>query len=86
MANNCIYKFVGVSKQKGKWMVRYANSMKRVNVLKYHGNECIKFVEMPFEGREEDCIDFLLSQSWALEDAELASVVKQEAVRLGFVV
>lgn len=76
------YKFAGVSTNRGRTDVRYANSLSRVRVLEYHGHTDVRLVEMPYSGRVEDCVNHLLSLS---EFCELPCVLA-EAKKLGFCV
>jgi hypothetical protein len=74
------YKFAGVSTHQGRTEVKYANSLARRRVLEYHGHTNVRFVEMPYAGRVEDCVNHLLSLE---EFARLPSVLA-EARKLGF--
>ena len=41
-----LYKVVGVSLHKGKWSVRYANSLSRSGVLVRNGHESVKLYQL----------------------------------------
>lgn len=74
------YSVAGVSTRNGQQTVRYGNSLSRARVLAANGHTLIRLVEMPYQGRVEDCVNHLLSLP---EFRELPCVV-EEARKLGF--
>lgn len=80
------YKFVGISCNNGAAGVRYASQAARAGVLRRAGHTDIRFVELEFAGRVEDCIDALLREDWVQANPAWYSVACIEAERLGFVI
>jgi len=86
MINKETFRFVGVSKFKGEFAVRYANDAGRARVLARNGHTDIVFIDMEQPERIEECVDALLGQEWIFDDYEMAAAVQTEAERVGFVV
>jgi len=78
------FTLVGVSENKGKVKVRYANNMNRVRTLEKNGHTNIFFLELSNPEIKEDCIDKLLDAALPNEAAHEA--VLKEARELGFLV
>ena len=85
MADKNLYKFVGVSCNKGAYAVRYANDANRSRVLERNGHTNILFIELDEPSRVEDCVDTLLGAPEFAEDIAVWAAVTEEAERLGFV-
>lgn len=86
MSDSNTYRFVGISSNRGQAAVRYASQAARAGVLRRAGHTDIRFIELEFPSRVEDCVDALLREDWVLANAEWHSAAKLEAERLGFVI
>lgn len=80
-----LYKVVGVSLHKGKWSVRYAQSLGRANVLARNGHESVKLYQLKDAVAKEDCVDYLLDKQFDLGNKKAFAAVRAEAVKLGFI-
>lgn len=87
MATNKTFTVAGVSLHNGVFKVRYANSVKRAAHLAKNGHTDILMVELPWDGRKEDCVDALLN---LVDDGTIAGdaaeCVLTEAREFGFIV
>ena len=79
-----LFKVVGVSLHNGKWSVRYANSLGRSAVLVRNGHEAVKLYKLADALAKEDCVDYLLTKKWDIANKAAFAAVKNEAVKLGF--
>lgn len=79
-----LYKVVGVSLHKGRWAVRYANSLSRSGVLVRNGHESVKLYLLDAASAKEDCVDFLLDKKFDIGNKAAYEAVRAEAVKLGF--
>jgi hypothetical protein len=86
MADNNLYKFVGISRNNGQPAVRYASQANRAGVLRRAGHTEVRFIELEFAGRVEDCVDALLREEWVQVNPQWHGAALKEAERLGFVV
>ena len=81
------YMYVGVSRHpNGEMAVRYTNDKNRARVLAKNGHTDILFLEMPMAERVEDCVSTLMDFVEDHERLDLLDVVREEALRVGFVV
>jgi hypothetical protein len=76
------FTFVGVSKDKGKFKVRYANNKNRIRTLEKNGHTDVFFIALEQPEGKEDCIDKLLDADMPCTDSREA--VLSEARELGF--
>lgn len=76
------FTFVGVSKHKEKFKVRYANNKNRIRTLEKNGHTNVFFIQMELPEWKEDCIDKLLDTEMPCEASRAA--VLAEARELGF--
>lgn len=79
-----LYKVVGVSLHKGRWAVRYANSLGRSSVLVRNGHESVKLYKLADALAKEDCVDYLLNKKFDIANKKAFAAVEAEAVKLGF--
>ena len=79
-----LFKVAGVSLNKGKWAVRYAQSLSRANVLARNGHESVKLYKMDDAVSKEDCIDFLLGKAFDIGNKKAFAAIQAEARKLGF--
>ena len=80
-----LFKVAGVSLHKGKWAVRYAQTLGRAGVLARNGHESVKLYAMQDAVSKEDCVDYLLNKAVDIGNKRAFAAVKQEAVKLGFI-
>ena len=74
----------GVSNLGGQWKVRYANSLKRKQVLEQNGHTGVVLWQFAEPLRKQDLVDALLNIQDISPDAREA--IKSEARTLGFIV
>lgn len=79
-----LFKVVGVSLHKGRWSVRYAQSLSRSAVLVRNGHESVKLFQLKDALAKEDCVDYLLNKAADIANKAAFAAVKNEAVKLGF--
>ena len=82
------YTVVGVSLYKGRYAVRYANSVKRAGVLERNGHTDVVLYELELASHKMDCVDALLDVLDSNEHEftpEAVEAIKQEARAVGFV-
>lgn len=79
------FKVVGVSKHNGKFKVRYANSLNRMNVLVKNGHEDIALTELPVPTWPTDAVHWMIDNEYSFEIPEAKQAILDEAKRLGFV-
>lgn len=80
-----LFKVVGVSLNKGRWAVRYAQSLSRSSVLVRNGHESVKLYKLDDAVAKEDCVDFLLNKKFDIGNKKAFEAVRAEAVKLGFI-
>lgn len=81
------FRFVGVSKLKGRVAVRYANEKGRARVLERNGHEDVVLVDAGESLHPMDLVDLLLTRAEAGEfDTPQMEAIADEARRLGFVI
>lgn len=82
------FRFVGISKDKGQFKVRYTNDgVSRLNhLVKNVGHTDVVFMDLEESESKEDAVDALLKQEWVTGNPEVLEAVKAEAARLGFTV
>lgn len=76
---------VGVSKQNGKFKVRYANNLNRMKVLAKNGHTDIAMIQLDEPTWPTDAVHQLLDMEFMKDNAEAWQAVQDEALRLGFV-
>lgn len=82
------YRYVGVSTDAGGiTAVRYcSDSRARTRVLEKHGHTNIFFIDMGQDETPEECVDALMTRVETDELWHLLDPVREEALRVGFVV
>lgn len=81
-----VYAVAGVSKHKGKFAVRYANSASRAKVLERNGHSDVELFVFEDAMAKEDLIDELLKFDVYKFSKNAKAAIVAEARSLGFIV
>lgn len=66
----------GVSRQKGKFKVRFANDASRIKILEKNGHKDLDIIELPNPMNKIDVVNYLLSINFDNGNAEVRAAIE----------